>query len=666
MAKIPFYGIVAVGNTKQDAVSQYRDLAKGKSVSVFVDAGKSISFVSNSSALAHVFNPSTGDMDMTENKQLQTGLSFASESSSEDREVNHYECKSSCGGHVVYDAATLLKFCPICTATVSESDADESDEDEAEDDSLDLGMAEGDEEGDEAEDEGDESESDDAEEDDESAEDDSDAEDADEEDSEEDSEEDDSEEGDSEEGADEEESEDDEPVVVAAASKAEAMQIYMKHRATALASGEATEVDYMVCSSDTCGVHIIAECAVDACPVCDSKLKDPATTTASDDEDESLDLPEDSGDEEEDGETEDTGEDTGESDEGDAETEEGDAESEDDEGATEDEAGEEADASATPVAVVPAAPAVVSTVVTPTPAVVAEDASSEDDSDADAPDEEDDGETVDVDATDDIDEESESAVAKLDVSFSSSINGKAQWTAWFNGRPVATCTAADAGKNADVFATNDFGRAVMLASKHAGIKTTLKEMGFKPLVTSVSTSSIIKKEVETQVATARAQITTEHNEFQERFKAALATAAVGVTRGFFTGVENPLKNSLQQALASAGVRNPDVLLHQAFKASADQYHKMLFAKASDIMTKPAEVQESLAKAVLEVNYVETTASAQTNVTEDRLASMGTTASVNQEQPAQRDSTSSSDGKQGNAFTTTLSRVVSSLGRGGRF
>jgi hypothetical protein len=373
-------------------------------------------------------------------------------------------------------------------------------------------------------------------------------------------------------------------------------------------------------------------------------LVDPAVASDDDaeDEDESLELPEESSEEDE------SGEDEGAAGEEEA-TEEGESES---------------TAAPAPAAVateVPATPAAVETTEVKEPVVVEDLAATEVKASEDEPAEE--GDDLDIDAMDEVDDESESAVSSLDVSFSSSIGGRAQWTAWFKGRPVAFCTAESSGKNADVFPTQEFGRAAMVASKHAGIKTTLREMGFQPLKTTVSISKVITKQVDSQVATARESIAKEHNEFQERFHAALATAAVGVTRGFFTGVENPLKNSLQQSLASAGVRNPEVLLHQAFKGSADQYHKMLFAKASEIMSKPVEVQEGLAKAVLEVNYVETTASAG-SVTEDRLASMGTVVSSNQEQPEQQVSTSSSaPAAPANAFSSALSRVVGSLGRG---
>lgn len=718
MAKIPFHGIVAVGNTKTDAIAQYRELAKGKGASVFVDAGKSLSFVSNSSALAHVFNPMTGEMDMREVPALAKSLSFASESSSENREVNYYECKSSCGGHVVYDADQMLKFCPICTATVSMSGSDEDEMSEdsedtddtgaaEDDDSLDLGVDEdaddsvtedddegeesdSDDEGDDAEDgagegegedgEDDSDELDDGEDDDASessddsdddADDDFDEEDDDEgegeesdSDDDEDMPEDDEDAGEDDEDAGEDEDADDDddedPVVVAASSKQEALQLYMKHCNAVVASENEVEVEYKVCSSAECGAHIISESSDTCnCPVCDSKLVEPKAESAAaapaaaakkatkptstkplkvQSED-------------------DAGEDTDEEDVLDVPDGDGD----------EDDSEDSSESSSTPSKKIPVSGK------NSKPKV-----SKSDDSGDDSDDEDDStGEDVEDNAMDDVDAEdndsSESSADKskhLDVSFSSSINGKPQWTAWYKGTPIATCTAETAGANADVFQTPEFGRTVVLAAKHAGVKPALTELGFKPIVRRVSFSSAMTKQVAQKMDVARAAIDKEQREYRERFQAALATAAVGTTRGFFTGSENPLKASLQKALATAGVRNPDVLLNQAFKSSADEYHKMLFAKASEILGKPAEVQESLARAVLEVNFVESSSaqSESTSSTETRLASMGTRP-LNQEQPAtatQESSTSADQATQASSFTTSLAKVVSSLGRSGRF
>ena len=105
------------------------------------------------------------------------------------------------------------------------------------------------------------------------------------------------------------------------------------------------------------------------------------------------------------------------------------------------------------------------------------------------------------------------------------------------------------------------------------------------------------------MAEAKANLDRDQKEYSERLLSAMATAAIGLNRGFFPGEGNPVKAALYDALSAVGVKNADVVIHNAFRTSSDDYHKSLFAKACDIIAKPLEVQESLAKAVLGTNYM---------------------------------------------------------------
>jgi len=134
----------------------------------------------------------------------------------------------------------------------------------------------------------------------------------------------------------------------------------------------------------------------------------------------------------------------------------------------------------------------------------------------------------------------------------------------------------------------------------------------------------VKERVEAEVATAKEALAAQQKVFSERFMAALATAAIGINRGFFTGLENPVKATLWNTLASAGIKNPEIIIDAAFKSSADTYHKVLFAKANDIMSNPLAVQESLSQAILGTTYqTATAADAPAQTIEDRLSNFGT-------------------------------------------
>lgn len=213
------------------------------------------------------------------------------------------------------------------------------------------------------------------------------------------------------------------------------------------------------------------------------------------------------------------------------------------------------------------------------------------------------------------------AYTKLDVSFSASVNGKPLWTAFYAGKPVATARVENVGKNQDLFDKPAFGQAVLAGAKHAGVKKILLDMGFKPIVHKLSVSAEVKRMVEKQIAKERTAIASGQSEYAERYCAALATAAIGINRGFFSGIKNPLKQALCGSLESIGVRNPAQLVDNVMKTNFEPFQKAAHEKALEILGKPAEVQQSLAKTVLETEYQ--AASESSSTLEDKLSSLGT-------------------------------------------
>ena len=625
---VPFHGVVAIGNSRDEAINNYKMAASGKGVSGYVDKARSLSFVTTANTMSELFNPNSGDLDLEKSNDLLKGLDFESNSHTEGREVNYYVCASGCGAHVVYDSDNLVKYCPICTASVDEGNEDSDDEgtdvegDDDTDDTDDAGDNSADGAGDEGTDSDDmTSESDDADGDGEDAgSDEGEGEDtgSDEGDGEDDEIPSESDDGDGDSDADDETGGEDgdtdvdddaedgkadvnEPVVVASTSKEGAIAAYQRERIGVI-HASAVQVNYLVCASgEGCGAHVISEADINSCPICASDLSDPEGEGEGDEEGTDLEVMDDEGDDEGTGDAGDDSSDDGASEEGskDAASESGDA-----------------------------------------PAISPELS----------------GSPTEVDALDNLDDSGEEAHAHLDISFSSSINGQPVWTAFYKGVPVATASMSDS-KHQDIFTDPAFGNAVMASSKHAGVVNTLREMGFKAIAYTVNIDRHVEQRVEAALASERAEMATFLNRYKESMTAALATASVGITRGFFTGLQNPLKDALYSALSTAGVKNPDVLLHNAFKSSADSYHSILFAKAAEIMDKPEEVRESLAKAVLEMNIPAVASAAP--ALEDRLSSLGTEVSTSriQEQPGEV-SHSSGDG----GFGAKAATVCAHLGR----
>lgn len=215
--------------------------------------------------------------------------------------------------------------------------------------------------------------------------------------------------------------------------------------------------------------------------------------------------------------------------------------------------------------------------------------------------------------------------AKLEVAYCGSINKEPSWIAFLDGVPVAKATSISAANHARIFEDVAFANALLASAQENGVNQALTDMGFKPLeievVVDKDVDALVKNQVEAATASASVGYEKERNEFEERFLAALATAAVGINRGFFKNLNNPVKQALWNSLSAAGMRQPEALIDNVFSAQADSYHKVLLDKAREIVSKPLEIQNELTNAIMDSNYLAVASTS--SELEDRLAGMGT-------------------------------------------
>ena len=254
---------------------------------------------------------------------------------------------------------------------------------------------------------------------------------------------------------------------------------------------------------------------------------------------------------------------------------------------------------------------------------------------------------------------SDNASADLDVVFCAKTptNSNVSWLAMLNGAPVARATASSAQRNADMFEHPVFGTTTVEIAKQYGVERALNDMGFEPLTIDVDVRANVKGAIAQAVASSydrlQQKITDENVKYRDEFMSAMATAAIGINRGFFRSVENPLKVNLWSVLSSAGIRDPQVIIDAVFSRHADAYHKVLLAKACDIMGRSPEVRDELARAVLDSNY---SAVASASSFEDALANVGTPISSDKDKHV---TTASSDKE---FDDDQIVKVVSMLGR----
>lgn len=243
----------------------------------------------------------------------------------------------------------------------------------------------------------------------------------------------------------------------------------------------------------------------------------------------------------------------------------------------------------------------------------------------------------------------------------------ATWAAFYKGQPVAYATLASAIKHKDIFNEPVFATATVAAAKENGIRKALTDMGFKPynvkLKVKDNIAKLVASEVKSALALAASEAQTKLKEYDDRLISALSTASMGINRGFFKNLNNPVKAALWNSLSAAGVRNPEVMIDNVFAAQADSYHKTLFEKAKDIVNKPVEIQNELAAAVIDSNYISTSGNSETypgSSAEDRLSSMGRTVTT----PTQSNSMTSTSGESSgeNTLNKRIVNIVSTLGR----
>ena len=408
-------------------------------------------------------------------------------------------------------------------------------------------------------------------------------------------------EGDEDETEDLPDPDDDEPLVIASVSHADAVQEFIRQRnalgGVSLSSGGNLIANYVVCSDSECGCHIVSESnmAVASCPTCSAPTCEPqalpATSTVIEEQ-------------------------TG---------------------------GKRGDA-VIPVTVM--VENVESTSSDDDTAYYADldialaTASSDGSEPIDA--------TIEVSVSSTSKVDAEKNVADLDIVLLS-VSGSPRWMAFYKGEPVASLSRNDA--NAELFDKSVYGTVVKQAASTEGIVHTLDVMGFKPFNQTVSVSAVAKEIADKEILVAKNELKDTKDRYQEHMMACLATASIGITKGFFANTFNPLKAQLMSALATAGVNGAEQLIDAAFASSSDAYHRTLFDKSVELSALPLEVRNSMAQAVASTNYM----SLSSGSLETALANFGTPTFVEQTAVTSISTSSSTE-----SLTARIARAVNSL------
>lgn len=162
-------------------------------------------------------------------------------------------------------------------------------------------------------------------------------------------------------------------------------------------------------------------------------------------------------------------------------------------------------------------------------------------------------------------------------------------------RIVATMskkTAVTAGHE-DMYLSDQFEQVVASELSKQGLRKGLKAMGFQMAKVNVATSAVVNARVTKQVVASTAAVRRVAASKEKAFADSLAIAAVGLNRGRWKDVTNPLKAALQEELQAAGVRNSARLVHNVFAAHGIDYAKAICAMATKLASMPQESRDML-------------------------------------------------------------------------
>lgn len=193
----------------------------------------------------------------------------------------------------------------------------------------------------------------------------------------------------------------------------------------------------------------------------------------------------------------------------------------------------------------------------------------------------------------------------------SSVNGKKTFSigyhgddmlAFVNDVAVARLSKETAGDYEEVLSTASFGDAVMRMASTEGAKKTLAHFGFKEIQVAFPVSKLAQERINKRVEAKTKEMAKEIADLTADMQQCLSIAAVGLNKGFFRNHGNPIKAAFFEALTTAGVRKPELLIDKVFAAHGDAYHKSLFEIATDLRSKPLDVRNAMSETVGAVQY----------------------------------------------------------------
>ena len=173
------------------------------------------------------------------------------------------------------------------------------------------------------------------------------------------------------------------------------------------------------------------------------------------------------------------------------------------------------------------------------------------------------------------------------------------------GKPVAAIFLQDQPKPEELRAsfvnTTVYAKNFCDAVEKLGLKEVLRETKARLWAAKVEKSKFAQDVRAKVEASFNDNYVTKVAEVKDNLVHALNIVFAGLNKNFFTDVDNPLKAALWSEMRNRGIDDAVEIIEAAFSSAADPFFKIAINKAEEVIAKPKDVVDELAKIIASVN-----------------------------------------------------------------
>jgi len=172
-------------------------------------------------------------------------------------------------------------------------------------------------------------------------------------------------------------------------------------------------------------------------------------------------------------------------------------------------------------------------------------------------------------------------------------------------QPVIKLDADKAGENEKLFADgDDLSRAVqaIIDAEENPQPEHFAKLGGEAIEYDVPVADAIKQRINDGVEAVTAAYREQRDNLNDEMRACISIAALIVHKGMDKDLSNPLRDAFVGALTKVNVRNPENLVDAVFAEASEPYIKTVLAKANDLLAKPLEARNEIARFAERATY----------------------------------------------------------------